>query len=260
MMHTEATPIATHQTPNGGAMLRAVDLSKTYTMGRVKVPVLRGVSLDVHKGEWLAILGASGSGKSTLLHLLGGLDRPDRARGGAGGGRIEFEGRPLADHSASERDAYRCRTVGFVFQFYHLLPELSVIENVLLAAMVERGPMPGLSGEVRDRAVGLLEGFGLSHRLRHKPSQLSGGERQRVAIARALINQPRVLLADEPTGNLDRHTGSEIIDVLARLRETTGQTLVMVTHDASLAERADRVIRLVDGQVVEESGKRASVL
>lgn len=235
----------------GQPVLRAIDLHKTYRMGRVKVPVLRGVSLDVYRGEWLAILGASGSGKSTLLHLMGGLDRPDRVgtERTDSGGRVEFMGRSLSQQSASERDAYRSRSVGFVFQFYHLLPELTVIENVLLASKVERGPLRTVSSETKDRARDLLSRFGLSHRLRHKPSQLSGGERQRVAIARALMNQPQVLLADEPTGNLDQHTGAEIIDVLEELRLATGQTLVMVTHDPVLAARADRIVRLVDGKL-----------
>jgi lipoprotein-releasing system ATP-binding protein len=239
----------------GQPVLRAIDLHKTYRMGRVKVPVLRGVSLDVHRGEWLAILGASGSGKSTLLHLMGGLDRPDRAgtERTDSGGRVEFMGQSLSQQCASERDAYRSRSVGFVFQFYHLLPELTVIENVLLASKVERGPLRTVSSETKDRARDLLSRFGLSHRLRHKPSQLSGGERQRVAIARALMNQPKVLLADEPTGNLDQHTGAEIIDVLEELRLATGQTLVMVTHDPVLAARADRIVRLVDGKLANKA-------
>jgi ABC-type lipoprotein export system ATPase subunit len=246
----------------GKPMLRAVDLYKTYRMGRVKVPVLRGVSLDVHQGEWLAILGASGSGKSTLLHLMGGLDRPDRAGSERteSGGRVEFMSRSLSQQSAAERDAYRSRSVGFVFQFYHLLPELTVIENVLLASKVERGPLRTLSSQTQERARDLLARFGLGHRLRHKPSQLSGGERQRVAIARALINQPKILLADEPTGNLDQHTGAEIIDVLEELRLATGQTLVMVTHDPMLAARADRIVRLVDGKLAHPTPAAAQEL
>ncbi len=239
-------------------VMRAIDLQKTYRMGRVEVPVLRGVSLDVAPGEWLAILGASGSGKSTLLHLLGGLDKPDkpsRSNGRVSG--IEFRGRPIASMSESQRNAYRAATVGFVFQFYHLLPELSVVENVLLASNVKSGPGRSVPEATRKRAHELLERFGLGHRLRHKPGQLSGGERQRVAIARALVNEPEVLLADEPTGNLDRATGLEIIDVLEELRASTGQTLVMVTHDVSIAERADRIVRLVDGRVDDSQGPEA---
>ena len=229
-------------------VLRAVGIRKTYRMGKVKVPVLKGVSLDVSLGEWLTILGASGSGKSTLLHLLGGLDKPDRRDGG----RIEFRGTSLASMPERDRNAFRSGSVGFVFQFYHLLPELSVVENVLLASRVKAGPVSGVPSATRDRARLLLDRFGLGHRLRHKPSQLSGGERQRVAIARALVNEPAVLLADEPTGNLDQKTGSEIIGVLEELRASTGQTLVMVTHDASIAARADRVVRLVDGLVADQ--------
>ncbi len=234
-------------------VLRAVDIRKTYRMGKVKVPVLKGVSLDVTSGEWLTILGASGSGKSTLLHLLGGLDKPDRREGGC----IEFRGTSLASMPERDRNAFRSGSVGFVFQFYHLLPELSVVENVLLASRVKAGPISSVPSAARDRARSLLDRFGLGHRLKHKPSQLSGGERQRVAIARALVNEPVVLLADEPTGNLDQKTGSEIIGVLEELRASMGQTLVMVTHDASIAARADRVVQLVDGKVAERAGQSA---
>jgi len=236
----------------GGAILRATGLYKTYRMGRVKVPVLRGVDLEVRRGEWLAILGASGSGKSTLLHLLGGLDRPDRAEGGAGRrGHIEFESRTLESMSEQDLDRYRCTSVGFVFQFYHLLPELTVLQNVTVACMVRLGRLGYMARrrEVEDRARALLESFGLGHRLAHRPAELSGGERQRVAIARALANQPPVLLADEPTGNLDHATGETILDQIARHRADAGLTLVMVTHDRDIAKRADRVVQLNDGQV-----------
>lgn len=239
------------------ALISAQDVRKTYRLGRVDVPVLRGASVHVREGEWLAILGASGSGKSTLLHLLGGLDRPDRpqrakARGDATGD-IVFDGRSLATYSGRELDAYRASAVGFVFQFYHLLPELTVLENVLAAAMVRWGRLSFRSqaSALRSRATELLGSFGLSHRLRHRPAELSGGERQRVAIARALMNAPRVLLADEPTGNLDRTTGERILDEVARLRGATGQTIVMVTHDVEVAARADRIVHLEDGRVVD---------
>jgi ABC-type lipoprotein export system ATPase subunit len=230
------------------SLIKVANLHKTYRLGRVDVPVLRGVSLSVHKGEWLSVVGASGSGKSTLLHLLGGLDRPDRQPEG----RVEFDGDALSGFSALELDRFRASRVGFVFQFYHLLPELSVLENVLIGAMVRHGRL-GFRGRARaatERAGGLLERFGLSGRLRHRPAELSGGERQRVAIARALINEPAVLLADEPTGNLDRATGEKILDVVASIRASTGQTIVMVTHDAAVAARADRQVRLEDGRVV----------
>ncbi len=218
--------------------LEACDLHKTYRLGHVDVPVLKGCSLAVEPGEWLAILGSSGSGKSTLLHLLGGLDRPD-----PGGGDILYEGRPLANRSTRSLDRYRARTVGFVFQFYHLLPELTVLENAMLPGLVPGG-IGG--GPARRRVRELLDRFGLSHRLHHRPRELSGGERQRTAIARALANDPQILLADEPTGNLDAHTGEEILDLLAEAHRE-GLTIVMVTHDQQIADRADRDGRLVDG-------------
>ena len=230
-------------------LLLAQDVHKTYRLGRVDVPVLRGVSLAVERGEWVAILGASGSGKSTLLHLLGGLDRPD-----TGKGTVSFDGRAVGTLSAGALDVYRNTQVGFVFQFYHLLPELTVIENVLVSAMIRYGRFgySSRSTELRRRATDLLNLFGLGHRLTHKPSELSGGERQRVAIARALVNQPPVLLADEPTGNLDRASGQTILDLLAQRRQAEGLTVVMVTHDREVAARADRTVRLLDGRLAEE--------
>lgn len=245
------------------ALLSAHDVHKTYRLGRVDVPVLRGVSMSVEQGEWVAILGASGSGKSTLLHLLGGLDRPDKNAGdGVGSGpagaraRIVFAGRDVTAFSGAELDAYRNQTIGFVFQFYHLLPELNVLENVLLAAMIRHGRL-GYAGKapvLRERAEDILRLFGLGARLRHRPSELSGGERQRVAIARALINEPRALLADEPTGNLDHASGAMILDLLAQRRQAQQLTMVMVTHDREVAARADRVVRIVDGRIEEETG------
>lgn len=231
----------------GEVVLRARGVCKTYRLGRVAVPVLRGVDLDVDRGRMLAVVGASGSGKSTLLHLLGGLDRAD----GQTGTVLEYEGRSLAHMSAGELNAYRAATVGFVFQFYHLLPELTVLSNVCIAAMIRHGRLGYLAKrrEVEARASELLTTFGLGHRLGHRPSELSGGERQRVALARALVNEPAVLLADEPTGNLDRKTGGQILDLLTAHRERTRLTLVLVTHDAEVAARADRTVRLVDGRI-----------
>lgn len=224
-------------------ILRASGVHKTYRLDRVAVPVLRGVDLDVREGEFVAILGASGSGKSTLLHLLGGLDLPDREPAG----RVTFRGE---DIRARGLDTYRASDVGFVFQFYHLLPELNVLENVLVSSMSRHGVFGYLSnrGAATRRAEALLDAVGLSHRLKHRPAELSGGERQRVAIARALVNQPRLILADEPTGNLDRVTGGKILEVLLDLRAKQGQTMVVVTHDEATASKADRVLRLADGR------------
>jgi lipoprotein-releasing system ATP-binding protein len=228
-------------------LLRVANLHKTYRLDRVKVPVLRGVDLSVERGEFVAVLGASGSGKSTLLHLLGGLDRPDRSPAGV----IEFDGTSLVGMSSRGLDRYRTLSVGFVFQFYHLLPELTVVENVMLPAMVRDGAAGLASGGSDRRAAAehLIEAVGLSHRLQHRPAELSGGERQRVAIARALVNRPTLLLADEPTGNLDRNTGGKILDAMLTIRASQGQTMVVVTHDEATAARADRVVRLTDGLV-----------
>lgn len=259
----------------GGGLLRAERVRKTYRLGKMAVPVLRGASIGVDEGEWVAILGASGSGKSTLLHILGGLDRPDRAAAAGpcpdcgaalppaagaacpacgaplGGGEVWFRAGSLARFSGAELDRYRNESVGFVFQFYHLLPELTVLENALLPAMRRHGRLgyARRRRELEAAAGSLLGEFGLGHRLKHRPAELSGGERQRTAIARALINDPPVLLADEPTGNLDRKTGESILDALAGSRGRTGRALVMVTHDPEVAARADRVVQLVDGRV-----------
>ena len=226
-------------------LLEAVDVHRTYRLGRVDVPVLRGANLHIEEGEWVSVHGASGSGKSTLLHLLGGLDQPD-----AGSGPIRFEGRPLGDLSPRELNRFRNASVGFVFQFYHLLPELTVLENTLLPCLIACGRLQWWRRrkDLRRRAHELLERLGLGHRLEHRPKELSGGERQRVAIGRALVNRPRLLLADEPSGNLDEHTGGEILDVLADVHRD-GLTMVIVTHDRSIADRADRIVTLQDGVV-----------
>ncbi len=231
-------------------MISASNISKTYRLGRVSVPVLRGATLSVAEGEWVAVLGASGSGKSTLLHLLGGLDRPDR-----GSGEIRFGGVVLGSLGAAGLDRFRRTQVGFVFQFFHLLPELTVLENVLLGSMVGRGRFGYLRerAELTKRAESIIEAVGLSHRRKHRPAELSGGERQRVAIARALMNDPPVILADEPTGNLDQQTGGGVLDALAELRLATSsgspRTMIVVTHDTRVADRADRVVTIADGVV-----------
>jgi lipoprotein-releasing system ATP-binding protein len=228
-------------------VLQVTGLHRTYRMGRVEVPVLRGVDLQVQEGEWLCVLGSSGSGKSTLLHQLGDLDRPDR-------GHIAWRGRSLTEMRRRERETYRNRAIGFVFQSYHLMPELNVLENVMVASMVGHDPVAwrSMRAEASARAEELLDAFGLGHRFEHRPAELSGGERQRVAMARALVNGPDVVLADEPTGNLDTKTGDGILDVLAE-RHRLGLSMVMVTHDPTIAARADRVVKMVDGVVVEET-------
>jgi ABC-type lipoprotein export system ATPase subunit len=213
-------------------------LHKSYPVGKRKLEVLRGIDMTVNRGEFLALRGASGAGKSTLLHLLGGLDLPNA-------GEIRFDGTDLRSLSARALAQWRNRSVGFIFQAYHLLPELSALENVALPARMARVA----PAEAARRATTLLERVGLSQRLEHRPYELSGGEQQRVAIARALVNEPDLILADEPTGNLDSHTGGEIIQLLEALRAERQATFIMATHDAHIAARAQRVIELTDGQL-----------
>ena len=311
------------RTPNTETpILEGEDLRKTYRLGRVKVPVLHGASVSIKQGEWVAILGASGSGKSTLLHLLAGLDKPD-----IDSGDIRYRGSKVELQNGGETNHYRNRTIGFVFQFYHLLPELDVLENGMLANLVPRGRKSGLlilvmaligavigawlgllaagdwgllpleertsvrsivlsgacavigsgtmivliqmvqavilrtrmrSGEAADVARSTLGDFGLDQRYRHRPRELSGGERQRVAIARALGSDPDLLLADEPTGNLDEQTGTEILELLKKKHEQ-GLTIVMVTHDPKVASYANRVVRLKNGRVVADSVQNSVV-
>jgi lipoprotein-releasing system ATP-binding protein len=223
-------------------VLKSVGLRKSYRLGSAQIPVLRDVNVEVRPGEFVAIVGQSGSGKSTLLHLLGTLDRPDA-------GQVWFDGRRIDNLSARRRDEFRNLRLGMIFQFYHLLPELTMLENVLAPVMIAQGV---LSYRLRQRqyvaaAKRLIAMVGLSHRMKHKPRELSGGEMQRAAIARALINQPSVLLADEPTGNLDAETGQEILQLLRTLNDQERLTIVMVTHDAAIAAQADRILRLTDG-------------
>lgn len=229
------------QTP----LLSVTDLHKHYHIGGQDLHVLRGVDVTVDQGEWVAVLGSSGSGKSTLLHLIGGLDRPEQ-------GSVKFDGRNIFKLPGAAIDRYRNRHVGFVFQSYHLLPELTALENVLTGAMIRSSVLgwPGRRGEARKRAIELLDRVGLGDRMKHRPSKLSGGERQRVAIARALVNQPDVLLADEPTGNLDAETGQQIMALINELHQQ-GQTIVMVTHDQQIAATADRRLWLRKGELVD---------
>jgi lipoprotein-releasing system ATP-binding protein len=218
--------------------LSAKNVGKTYMLGKRELEVLRGINLDINRGDFLALRGASGAGKSTLLHLLGALDFPDP-------GEIQSQGRSLRNLSSRDLAQWRNREVGFIFQAYYLLPELDALENVCLPARMARTPAADAANRGRD----LLARVGLKERMEHKPYELSGGEQQRVAIARALINQPDLILADEPTGNLDSHTGQEIIDLLCSLREERKMTLVMATHDSNVASRAQKTIHLVDGQI-----------
>jgi lipoprotein-releasing system ATP-binding protein len=219
-------------------LLSARAVTKSYVMGRRTLEVLRGVNLEVLRGDFLALRGASGAGKSTLLHLLGGLDTVNA-------GEIWFAGKNVAGLSVRELAQLRSSQVGFVFQAYHLLPELDALENVCLPARMAR--VPAAEAEARGRE--LLARVGLKDRVDHKPYELSGGEQQRVAIARALINQPELILADEPTGNLDSHTGGEIIELLIKLRADRNTTLMIATHDADVAARAPKVVELADGQI-----------
>jgi lipoprotein-releasing system ATP-binding protein len=219
-------------------LINAHGLCKTYKLGRRSLKVLRGVDLAVRRGEFLALRGASGAGKSTLLHLLGGLDTPNA-------GEIEFNGQDIALLTNSAIANFRNRSVGFIFQSYHLLPELDALENVCLPARMARINVDDCTARART----LLERVGLKDRVDHKPYELSGGEQQRVAIARALINEPALILADEPTGNLDSQTGGGIIELLCEIQRERQATLIIATHDACVAARAPRVIQLVDGQI-----------
>jgi lipoprotein-releasing system ATP-binding protein len=233
-------------------LLSAVNLHKTYRKHAIRVPVLCGLDLDVCPGEFLSVVGASGSGKSTLLHLLGTLDRPDH-------GRIHLSGERIDNLPAERRDQLRNATFGFIFQFYHLLPELTTLENVLVPQMSAHSVFGwlGRRHELKRRAAEWLERVGLGHRLKHRPRELSGGEMQRAAIARALVNRPRVLLADEPTGNLDQATGADIVRLLRDLNQRDGVTIIMVTHNLDLVAEGDRVVRLVAGRVEEAASERA---
>jgi ABC-type lipoprotein export system ATPase subunit len=220
-------------------LIAARNVHKTYTLGQRALTVLRGIDLELQRGDFVTIRGASGAGKSTLLHLLGGLDTPSV-------GEVWLDGRNLANLSRVELARVRNLEVGFIFQAYYLLPELDALENVCLPARMARRPVKATEAKGRD----LLARVGLQDRVEHKPYELSGGEQQRVAIARALINDPMIILADEPTGNLDSHTGGDIVELLFKIREEQNTTLVMATHDAQLAARAPRTIELLDGEMV----------
>jgi lipoprotein-releasing system ATP-binding protein len=236
-------------------LLAAVNVHKTYRKHAIEVPVLTGLDLEVYTGEFLSIVGSSGSGKSTLLHLLGTLDKPDE-------GRVLLDAERIDNLPAQQRDRLRNQTFGFIFQFYHLLPELSTLENVLMPKMIAL-PVRGWFRErraLKQSATELLDRVGLGHRLHHKPRELSGGEMQRAAIARALINRPRVLLADEPTGNLDADKGVEIVRLLRDLNRQEQLTIIMVTHNMEIVANTDRVVRLVKGRVEDPNNDRTSAV
>ncbi|VTR92269.1 lipoprotein releasing system atp-binding protein : Lipoprotein-releasing system ATP-binding protein LolD OS=Singulisphaera acidiphila (strain ATCC BAA-1392 / DSM 18658 / VKM B-2454 / MOB10) GN=lolD PE=3 SV=1: ABC_tran [Gemmata massiliana] len=229
-------------------MLTAVKLEKTYRRHAVQVRVLNGLDLEVQTGEFLSIVGASGSGKSTLLHLIGTLDTPDT-------GRVLLDGKRIDNLPSRDRDRLRNRTFGYIFQFYHLLPELNAVDNVLMPAYIGHSVLTWWQTrrQWRRRAEELLELVGLKHRLKHRPRELSGGEMQRTAIARALLMDPRVLLADEPTGNLDTEAGSEIVRLLRDINHNKGVTIVMVTHNMEIVSATDRVVRMVGGVVTDDT-------
>jgi lipoprotein-releasing system ATP-binding protein len=221
-------------------MLQAINIHKIYKTGASELHVLKGIDLKVEKGEFVSILGPSGAGKSTLLHIMGGLDEPSK-------GSMIFEGRDIYRLNGGQRSALRNAKIGFVFQFYHLLPEFSALENVAMPALIKRSQGHKVT---RSQAKKLLKLVGLESRIDHRPGALSGGEQQRVAIARALINGPRLLLCDEPTGNLDSGTGQEIIELVHRLNKEEKTTVVIVTHEEGIAARADKVVNIKDGRLL----------
>ncbi|RMH44205.1 MAG: ABC transporter ATP-binding protein [Deltaproteobacteria bacterium] len=230
----------------GGARIEVTDLHKSFEHGGRQLQILRGITFSLEPGDMAAIVGASGVGKSTLLHVLGTLDRPTS-------GSLRFNGEELTRMSPARLADFRNREIGFVFQFHHLLPEFTALENVMMPALIGRAPR----AQARARALEMLERVGLAHRTTHKPGELSGGEQQRVALARALVGGPSLLLADEPTGNLDSHTGREIHDLFVELNRELGMTMLIVTHNPELAASMPRVLRMHDGGLEADAGDGA---
>jgi len=226
------------------SLIQIENLTKVYQMGEVEVRALRGVSLAIEPGEWVAIMGPSGAGKSTLMHIIGCLDIPTA-------GAYTLDGVDVSQMNENQLAAVRNRKIGFVFQAFNLLARATALKQVILPMQYSRNGSRIPPAERKDRAVGALKMVGLEDRMYHKPSELSGGQRQRVAIARALVNQPAILMADEPTGNLDTHSGREVLDIFHRLHTEHGITIVMVTHDEKIGAEAGRVVRLLDGEIQE---------
>ena len=234
-MSTTPTPMTGENYP----MIRITDLHKSFIMGSRELTVLKGINLEIPRGQMVAIVGASGAGKSTMLHIMGMLDRPTK-------GTVYFDNQDLFQMSEAQQAEFRNRRIGFVFQFHHLLPEFTALENACMPALIQRRPIE----QIEQEATTLLQEVGLGQRLHHKPGELSGGEQQRVAVARALLQKPDLVLADEPTGNLDTHTGESLFGLLRELNRTRNTTFVIVTHNDKLSAQSDRIVYMQDGMIV----------